>query len=136
LLGTPGAVQVAGFAPGSVLPTTGTFGSWAGRTPACDISDEGKQFVCVLDLPGIAADQVELLCFERAVVISATREPESDVASLVHLERGNNLQQRTITLPNEIQPASVKATLNNGILTIVLPKLHPTEGPRRIKVQG
>ncbi len=126
----------------AALPALGTVPglapAWAigGRTPACDISDEGKQFVCLIDLPGLRADQVELLCFEHAVVINASREVEGDSASLVQSERATAIQQRTITLPNEIQPGGAKATLSNGILTVTLPKVHPTEGPRRIKVQG
>ena len=103
---------------------------------AADIADEGKQFVCQLDLPGLRADQVEILCFDNAVVVSAFREPETDAASLVQAERGTITQQRTLTLPHEILPAGVKASLNNGVLTIVLPKANPTEGPRRVKVQG
>ncbi|MEK6976232.1 MAG: Hsp20/alpha crystallin family protein [Candidatus Thermoplasmatota archaeon] len=117
-------------------PIAPTAWSLASRTPACDIADEGKHFVCVIDLPGLRADQVELLCSEHTVVINATREPDADAGVLVQAERGTAFQHRTILLPNEIQPAGVKATLANGILTVTLPKLHPTEGPRRVKIQG
>ncbi len=136
--GAPGSLQYGTGVLQSVWPSSpGTFaGGMASRTPACDIVDEGKQFVCQLELPGVKADQVELLVFERAIVINAMRETEGDVTNLVQSERGNATQQRAITLPNEIQSGSAKATLSNGILTIVLPKAHPTDGPRRVAVQG
>jgi HSP20 family protein len=135
---SPGSLNYApGFAQGAFASSPIAFAAGiASRTPACDIVDEGKQFVCQLELPGVKAEQVELLCFERAVVINAFREAEGDIASLVQSERGNATQQRAITLPNGIQPGSCRATLSNGILTVVLPKVHPTEGPQRIEVQG
>jgi HSP20 family protein len=106
------------------------------RQPACDISDEGSTFVCMLDLPALRADQIELLCAERSIVVAAYREADSDIANLVQVERSTAPQQRTILLPDEIQPTGVKATLSNGVLTIVLPKVQPTDGPHRVKVQG
>ncbi len=113
--------------------TSGAIGS---RALACDILDEGKHFVCQVEMPGVEADQVELLCLENAVAVNAYRETEGDIANLVQSERGNAIQQRVIALPNQIQPGGAKATLSNGILTIVLPKVHPTEGPRRVEVQS
>lgn len=128
----PGAGAVpAAFGAGYAVP------AWAqSRMPACDISDEGKAFVCHLDLPGLRADQVELLCLEQAIIVSAIREADGEVVSLVQAERGVATQQRTVVLPAPIQPGAAKATLSNGILTVTLPKVNPTEGPRRIKVQG
>lgn len=105
-------------------------------TAACDISDEGKQFVCLVDLPGLKPEQVELVVVEQAIVLSAYREAEGDGATLLQSERGQAIVQRTILLPAQVQPATAKATLADGVLTIALPKVNPTEGPRRVKVQG
>jgi HSP20 family molecular chaperone IbpA len=127
--GYTSAFPAGAFSP-AAIPTS------ANRIPACDIIDEGKQFVCQLDLPGLRADQVDLLCSEHAVVVSAFREAEEVVGGLVQSERRSSTQQRTIALPQEILPGGVKASLNNGVLTVVLPKANPTEGPRRVKVQG
>lgn len=134
-LATP--ILAPGFAPG--FPAA-AFAPMASRSPvsgiiACDISDEGKQFVCSLDLPGLRADQVDLFCTEQAIVVGAYRDAEADGVGLVQSERTTSAQ-RTVTLPNEIVPTGVKATLSNGVLTVVLPKANPTEGARRVKVQG
>lgn len=131
------ALPGVGLAPLPGIGLAGASPPWAlGRAPACDISDEGKAFVCVVDLPGVQAAEVELLCFPHAIAIQATRESDAETASLVQAERATSTLQRTIALPSEIQPGDVKASLSNGILTVTLPKVHPTEGPRRIKVQG
>ena len=120
----------------AALARVGSIPALANRIIPCDISDEGKNFVCQLDLPGLQSDQIEILCFDQVVVVNAYREADGDTATLVQSERGSATQQRTITLPAEIQPSAVRATLADGILTIVLPKLVATDGPRRIKVQG
>jgi HSP20 family protein len=130
-----GAIGASPLAPPAFVPAT-AIAAAVGRIPALDVSDEGKQFVCQVDLPGLRAEQVELLCSERTVLVSAYREAEVDAASLVQSERGTATLQRTITLPTEILPSGAKATLSNGVLTVVLPKANPTEGPRRVKVQG
>jgi HSP20 family protein len=130
-----GAIGASPLVPPGFVPAT-ALAAAIGRIPALDVSDEGKQFVCQVDLPGLRADQVELLCSERTVLVSAYREAEGDAASLVQSERGTATLQRTIMLPTEILPSGAKATLGNGVLTVVLPKANPTEGPRRVKVQG
>jgi HSP20 family protein len=130
-----GAIGASSLVPPGFMPAS-AFAAAIGRIPALDVSDEGKQFVCQIDLPGLRADQVELLCSERTAVVSAYREADGDAASLVQSERGTATLQRTITLPTEILPSGAKATLSNGVLTVVLPKANPTEGPRRVKVQG
>ena len=132
-----GIAALPGSTTGPVSAAGWTTPAWQqNRTPACDIADEGKSFVCHLDLPGLRADQVELLCLEQAVIVSAYRESDGEALSLVQSERGVASLQRTIVLPAPIQPGSAKAALSNGILTVTLPKVNPTEGPRRIKVQG
>jgi HSP20 family protein len=128
-------LAASALVPPGFVPAT-SIAAAIGRIPALDVSDEGKQFVCQVDLPGLRAEQVELLCSERTVLVSAYREAEVDTASLVQSERGTATLQRTITLPAEILPSGAKATLSNGVLAIVLPKANPTEGPRRVKVQG
>lgn len=130
-----GAIGASSLVPPGFVPAT-ALAAAVGRIPALDVSDEGKQFVCQIDLPGLRADQVELLCSERTAIVSAFREADGDAASLVQSERGTATLQRTITLPTEILPSGAKATLSNGVLTVVLPKANPTEGPRRVKVQG
>lgn len=132
-IGAP-PIVAAGYGP-QAFAATAPFPASATRLPV-DIADEGKQFVCKVDLPGLRTDQIELLCLEHTLVIKAYREVDGDAASLVQAERGTAMQQRQIVLPSEILPGSVKATLNDGVLTVVVPKAHPTEGPRLVKIQG
>lgn len=144
-MGSPWSASTAGPSGG---PVTGPTSSWAGsafapgaqgqtgigRALACDIIDEGEQLVCQLELPGVGSDQVEVLCFGSVVTLTAFREPEGEISNLVQSERATSTQQRIIRLPSQVQPSGATATLSNGVLTVVLPKLYPTEGPRLVEI--
>jgi HSP20 family molecular chaperone IbpA len=124
--------------PGFAVPTLGTaampFGT---RAPAVDIVDEGSEFVCQVELPGVKTENIEVSCFERGLLVTAHAEPEIDVGALVQAERGIKASyRRAINVPAPVQPSGSKATLREGILTVNLPKLTPTEGPRRVPVNA
>lgn len=115
--------------------TPGIAPGLAQRVPACDIVDEGSEYVCQVELPGVKRENVDVSCFERALLITAHAEPEIDVGALVLSERGSTASfRRAITLPSDIQTTDAKAALRDGILTINLPKAKPTAGPKRIPV--
>lgn len=105
------------------------------RLPATDIVDEGAELVCQVELPGVKPENVDVSCFGRGLLVTATSEPEIDLGALVQAERGiESTYRRAINLPVPVQPSGAKATLRDGILTVNLPKANPTEAPRRIPV--
>lgn len=126
-LGQSGAGQ-------ALAPITQGQGS-IGRALACDIIDEGEQLICQLELPGIEADQIEVLSFGSALVVGTYREPEGEIMNLVQSERPTSAQQRIIRLPSQVQPSGATAGLANGVLTVALPKVYPTEGPRLVEIK-
>ncbi|MEA3136597.1 MAG: hypothetical protein QOC71_878 [Thermoplasmata archaeon] len=113
----------------------GAFAGSTARQPPVDIVDEGSEFVCQVELPGVKMENVDLACFERGLLVTAQAEPDIDVGALVQSERGiTTSYRRAINLPAPVQPSGAKATLRDGILTVNLPKANPTESARRIPV--
>lgn len=116
-------------------PSITTFGPNTHRLPPCDLVDEGSGYIAQIELPGVKHDNVDVSCFERGILVTATATPDIDVGALVQSERGTMISfRRAINLPAPISPSGVKATLGDGILTVTLPKSNPTEGPRRVPV--
>jgi HSP20 family protein len=132
----PYTAPIPSWADRAFAPLAQGHGSIGRASLACDIIDEGEQLICQLELPGIEADQVEVLCFGNAVTVNVFREPEGEILNIVQAERATSPQQRILRLPSQIQPSGATAALTNGVLTIVLPKLNPTEGPRLVKIQS
>ncbi len=117
--------------------TIGAYGVGGGiaRQPPVDVVDEGSEFVCQVELPGVKIENVDLACFERGLLVTAQAEPDIDVGALVQSERGiTTSYRRAINLPAPVQPSGAKATLRDGILTVNLPKANPSESARRVTV--
>lgn len=94
------------------------------RDVSCDVVDKGDKYVLTADLPGIATDEVKVNVTGRQVEISAehkdTREEKSK--EFVRNERSFLKYQRVLTVPEKILESGMTANVNNGILTVELPK--------------
>lgn len=105
-------------------------------TPAADLMETEREFVILVELPGLALPDVAVevkagdLCIwgER----SMDREAEAGVFHV--LERSYGPFARTFTLGREADPASVRAVLKDGLLTVTVGKKGGS-GPERILVE-
>jgi HSP20 family protein len=62
------------------------------------------------------------------------REEESKDKTYHRIERSYGQFQRMITLPSEVQSAKAKASYENGVLTIRLPKSEEVK-PKEISIE-
>lgn len=112
---------------------------------AVDVRDEGDAYVVTADLPGYEADDVDLTLSGKRLELSAERDVEYETAGeaddggsedgagtvdYVRRERRRSSVTRTVRLPEEVDPEGVEADLDNGVLTVHLPKAHAEEGHR------
>ena len=97
------------------------------RMPSVDLEDKGKEFHLTADLPGFSKGDVELDVTEDSVTINAkkTEAKEEKDKNYVHRERRAQTFYRQVPLPEEVRSDDAKATLNNGILEVTLPKKKP-----------
>jgi len=95
------------------------------RTPALDVIDTDASYVAVLDMPGVAKEDVKITVAGRRVTVQA-EPPKSDsaenTAHLVHRERAALSYARSFTLPADVEQAESQARLEQGVLTLTLPK--------------
>lgn len=103
--------------------------------PSCDLFDEGTEYVCQVDLPGIRASGIELDCSENVLLVTARRTWETDESAPVAATQYPT-HQRAIPLPTAIKTDAVNAVLRDGVLTVRLTKSQPTKAARRIEIQG
>ena len=97
--------------------------------PSVDLEDRGKDFRLTVDLPGFSKENVEIEVNDDSVVIHAkkTMEEEEKKRNYVRRERAAQTFYRKVPLPEKVQSDNAKASLNNGILEITLPKKEPKE---------
>ncbi|BBO33373.1 Hsp20/alpha crystallin family protein [Lacipirellula parvula] len=98
------------------------------------ISEDSNAYQIELDVPGVMRDDVELT-FEKGMLRITTerRAPDESRKGLVD-ERRYGRVTRTVTLPETIDPDSITAELNNGVLHVSVSK-KPEAQPKRIEVR-
>jgi HSP20 family protein len=104
--------------------------------PSFEIKETRDAYQFKADLPGVADEDLEIALAGNRLTVSGRREAEQvsdDSDRFYAYERTYGSFSRSFTLPEEIDPESVTASLDNGVLTIMLPK-KPEAQPRKISV--
>ena len=102
----------------------------------CDIVDEGDRFVITADMPRIKKDEINLDVGDDYLDISAEHKESEEEKKKKYLRKESSKISihRRMSLPVRVDSSKVKANLKNGILTIDLPKEHPTPQPKTTKI--
>jgi len=111
--------------------------AWLGtRTfPALNVwEDEGHLHV-EAELPGLKMDDLEVLVVGNELTIKGETKAAQDESTSYHRrERRSGSFTRVIRLPTPVEAEKVEAALQNGILTVTLPKAEAAK-PRKITVK-
>jgi len=99
------------------------------------ISEE-KAFV-VAEIPGVNIEDIDLQVVNRTLTLKTERKPEeiSEDSRWYRRERACGQFTRVLEMPFAIDAEEVKATCNEGILKIELPRAQ-ADLPRKISVQS
>jgi HSP20 family protein len=105
---------------------------WAPRT---DISETEDAHVIRMDLPGVSKDEVEVTVEDGVLKISGerSRSREESDGDYSRVERSYGRFYRSFRLGQQVDPADIEATHENGVLTISLPKAEESR-PHRIDI--
>jgi HSP20 family protein len=108
-----------------------------GFVPALDLSETADGYVVEAALPGLKPEDVEITLENNVLTIKGQtrRESEDKNRNYHRVERSFGSFQRTIGLPSTVKGDQIKASLNNGILRLDIPKAEEVK-PRRINVSG
>lgn len=108
------------------------------ETPlAMDVADHDTEFVVTVDIPGYERDDIDVDVTDHTLHIHADREAESEeeAENYIRRERRQQALDRSIRLPDAVDADAVTAKLQNGILTITLPKTEPTRAHKHIDIE-
>lgn len=109
----------------------------AAWTPPVDIFEQADHIRILTELPGVKPEHVKLSVEGNVLTLSGTKEQETEERTeRVHrYERTYGTFERTFTLPATIDASGIKATYDNGVLTVTLPKVEKAK-PRQIQVES
>jgi HSP20 family protein len=109
-------------------------GTWSWN-PAVDIYEEENNIIVQAELPGVAKDGISVDVKDRVLTIRGERSAENEVQEDKYFrrERIHGQYRRAFTLPADVDPESVKAEYNDGVLKIMVPKPEARK-PKQITV--
>lgn len=114
------------------LPVSGVGVGWAGM----NVWREGESFMAEMELPGVRREDLEVLVSGDALTIRGRREADAPAgARSIHVERATGSFERSVRLPAPVESEEVRASLEHGVLRIVLP-VSRASLPRRVEVGG
>ncbi|MCW5700519.1 MAG: Hsp20/alpha crystallin family protein [Rhodospirillales bacterium] len=93
--------------------------------------------IVTAEVPGIGLQDMEITVHQNALIIKGRREQPTHAAGVSYhrQEREYGPFARTVTLPFNVDPDSVKATAQNGVLMIELPRPE-ADKPKRIQIRA
>lgn len=104
--------------------------------PSCEISEEDRNFLLKVDLPGVKKENVKVEVDGDRLTIRAERKEEKEEKSkrrhLSEISYGSYV--RSFTLPQAIDEKKVDAKFEDGVLIVTVPKTEATKA-KQISIQ-
>ena len=93
-------------------------------TPTLDITETDKAFAVRIELPGIAANDVEVSTQNGSLMVRGEKKAEKtqENESCLRRECTYGSFERVVALPKEADMTKAEATFKNNVLTIQIPK--------------
>ena len=118
------------------VPSESTSQSW---TPASDVRETEEGFEIRVDLPGMTQKDVKVSVFGETVTVRGERKSESEEnqeknGGWRRVERSHGVFERSFHLGSELEAKRVKATYQDGVLELSIPKAEAAK-PREIEIE-
>lgn len=101
-----------------------------------DIREADGEYVVDAELPGVSKDEISIDVENETLCISVKREENinQDDKNYLHRERRVSSMSRTIRLA-DTKLNEIKAKLENGVLTVTIPKREKADTSRKIEIE-
>jgi HSP20 family protein len=109
-------------------------GAWS---PVLDIEESDEAFDLHLELPGVKPEDVEVSIDEGVLTIRGERRfyEEKEAEGFRRVERRFGRFYRALRLPSNVKADDIRATYEDGLLHITVPKAEEAK-PHRIPVKA
>ena len=118
-------------------------GGWEGAEtlrqwlPATDVSETPESVTLRLEVPGLNRDQIKIAVENNMLTVRGekTQETSSENETFRRTERSFGSFERSFSLPAYVDTDHVQASLQDGVLSITLPRREETTA-REIQIEG
>ena len=100
-----------------------------------DVEETENGYVVTADLPGVKKDELDIEMNEEKLIIAVKVDEEKEVEekNYIHRERYRCSMARGAHL-KDADPEAITAKLEDGVLTVVVPKKAPVSNVRKISL--
>jgi HSP20 family protein len=126
------ATRGHGWRPGQQFSSGTTPAVWA---PAVDIRERKNAYLVAVELPGVKVGDLEITFEDGLLTIQGERFAHDSAEDKVHrAERYYGAFRRSITVPGHVEADKIEASVQDGVLQIMVPKA-PDVQAKRIQVR-
>lgn len=106
-----------------------------GPTPRMDLRESEDRFELTVELPGLTEKDVKVEFRDDVLTVSGEKKSasETEEKGVRMLERRYGAFSRSVTLPAGVKAGEIKATLKDGVLTVVAP-FDPAAGGSKVAI--
>ena len=105
-------------------------------TPIVDIFETESDLIVRAEVPGVNRDDIDIEVTTESLTIRGERKFDEDAnEKSIRIERPYGPFQRSFTIGVPVQPDKVKASYQDGVLQITVPKAEEVK-PKKIKVNA
>jgi HSP20 family protein len=92
--------------------------------PATDVREDNDAFTIEVDLPGVKAEEVQVVVEGRILAIEGRRKlPPCDAATIHLCERPDGRFARLFEFDHEVEDRGIESRWQDGVLTVTIPKI-------------
>lgn len=105
-------------------------------SPRVDVTEDDKAIVFHAELPGIPKESVKITVSDEKVLTirgEKKREEKQEGQNFMRIERSYGSFARSFNLPDNLNTTAVKASFDNGVLSVEIPKAEPAK-PKETEV--
>ncbi len=104
--------------------------------PLTDILETDQGVSLMLEMPGVAVDDVDITLEQRVLMIHGKMHPSApEKLELTYAEYGEGDFERAFALSEDFDPDKIEAEMQAGVLTVTLPRTEAVK-PKKVNVKS